>query len=163
RRERHRLAQPALGRNVDDVRLARGIGWIGIGVAHGPGDRHDRLLVPRVIVEDLIAPFDGAQVLLRDRIPHAAPLRLPLLDELIVAVVRGFLFEQPLHGALSPRVPFYRSVGHSQRSAVIGSTQAARHAGTKPASVTTPSIIRVAPAVVAGSVALTPNSLDSIR
>ena len=40
-----------------------------------------RLLVAGVVVEDAIALLDGAQMLLRERVLHAAPDRLLVLDE----------------------------------------------------------------------------------
>jgi len=95
--ERHRPRQLPHRADVDDVRLAGLVGRIRIGVAERLRDPHHGFLVAGVIVEDLIALLDGSEIPLRDRILDAAPDGLLVFHELVVAVVRRFFFEQPVH------------------------------------------------------------------
>jgi hypothetical protein len=50
-----------------------------------------------VVVEDAVAALDAPQVLLGERILHAAPHGLAVLHQLIEAVVGRFFFEKPVH------------------------------------------------------------------
>jgi len=62
------------------------------------------ILVPRVVIEDTVAFLYTPQMLLRQRVLDSSPDRPAVFCEFFETVARRFLFKQPFHGSLSPRV-----------------------------------------------------------
>src|SRR5256885_8613280 len=96
--ERHRPRQPPVGGDVHGRAPARRVVRVGEGVADRPGDPDHGLVAAGVVIQDPIALAHRPQMLLRQRVLHARPARPAFLHEVVEAVVRRFLLEQPVHG-----------------------------------------------------------------
>src|SRR5262249_4926632 len=88
---------------------------IGIGAGQRLRDPDHGLLVTGVVVEDAVALLDGAKMLLRQRIPDAAPDRLLVLHERVPSVVGWFFLHQPVHGDLTRAAGIRRGIARSSR------------------------------------------------
>src|SRR2546426_2440923 len=96
-RPRKPLDRCDIHRDVLSARVLR----IRISVGQRLHDPDHRLLITGVIVEDAVALLDGAKMLLRQRVPDAAPDRFLVLHERAESVVGRFFLHQPVH---SPRI-----------------------------------------------------------
>src|SRR2546428_136225 len=103
-RDTHRKALD-LGDVHRDVLRARVV-CIGIGAGQRPRGPDHRLLVAGVVVEDAVALVDAAEILLRQRVPDAAPDRLLVLHERVEPVVGRFFLHEPVHGPASRHALF---------------------------------------------------------
>src|SRR5205823_1939559 len=92
-RPRKPLDRCDIHRDVLSARVLR----IRIGVGQCLRDPDHRLLTTGVVVEDAVALLDGAKMLLRQRVPDAAPDRCLVLHERVESVVGRFFLHQPVH------------------------------------------------------------------
>src|SRR5205809_1472222 len=96
-RPRKPLDRCDIHRDVLSARVLR----IRIGVGQRLRDPDHRFLTTGVVVEDAVALLDGVKMLLRQRVPDAAPDRFLVLHERAESVVGRFFLHQPVH---SPRI-----------------------------------------------------------